>query len=125
MCVGIGGIELRGGLQFAKSLGQTAFLPQCQPQTSVRRLDFRLHFDGLPESLFRPLSVVLAQPVEPLQNKVIGFLADHGLGDLALGRFLGMDCPGWAGRRREGKCAWAYTTGSKQKRRSYYDCTPV
>ena len=70
MCVGVRGIQLRGGLQFTEGLGQTALLAQCQTQPAVRSLHFRLHFDGLPEGLFCPRGVVLAQQVEPLQDEV-------------------------------------------------------
>ena len=61
MGVGIRGIQLRGGLQFAEGLGKTAFLAQRQTQSAVRSLHLRLHFDGLAESLFRSRGVVPAQ----------------------------------------------------------------
>jgi hypothetical protein len=74
MGIGVRGIELRGGLEFTESLGQTAFLTQCQAQAAVRRLDFRLRLNGLPEGLFRPCGVVSAQALEPLQDKVPSLL---------------------------------------------------
>jgi hypothetical protein len=61
---------LRGGLQFAEGLGKPALLAQRQSQTAVRGLHFRLRFNGLPKSLFRPRGVVLVQKIERLQDEV-------------------------------------------------------
>ncbi len=60
MGVRILGIELRGGLQFAKGLLQPALVAQGQTQAAVGRLHFRLNIDGLAERLFRLYSVVPA-----------------------------------------------------------------
>ena len=73
MRVGVRGIELRSGLQFAEGLSQTAFLAQGQTQTAMRRLHFRLHIDGLAESLFRPRRVVPGHTIEPSQDEVRRF----------------------------------------------------
>ena len=76
MRVGVGGIELRGGLQFAESFGQTSLLAQRKTQSAMRRFNLRLRVNGLAEGLLRSYRVVPAHQVESLQDKILCLLGD-------------------------------------------------
>ena len=71
MRVGVGGIELRGGLQFAEGFGQAPLLAQRKTESAMRRFDLRLNVNGLAKGLLRPYCVVPAHQVEPLEDKVV------------------------------------------------------